>query len=847
MKKVSKPVAKPVAKKPAAKKGVAPKREIIHMPIIGQHVQEIRNLKTEDVAIDGRLDTLEAQVGALNSNTQPNRIKGNNTGSAAVMADLTPTQVTAMLDVMVGSGGSHKKGLVPDPPASAGSKLYLREDATWVDVLALAANMLLGNNTGSTATAAGLTPTQVTAMLDAFVAGVSPLKGLVPAPPSGAGTGKVLSASGWIDSSAAGLVTAGANTLKGNNTGVTAGVADLTPAQVRTLLGLVIGTDVQAWDADLDAIAALATTSFGRSILTLANEAGLTALLGLEVGTDVQAWDADLDAIAALATTSFGRSVLTQANAAALRTLAGVVIGTDVQAWDADLDAIAALATTSFGRSVLTLADAAAARATMGLGSAALQTANTVAETQASEGQLVRGDDPRLVAGGRTFKKLAQLGTAMNGFIAITSDDKLVTWGANNNQTVSRIPAVSDRPRLVTLNGTKTGEWVDCGGSAFNSWGLTSTGELWINGDNTSGQMGQGDVTNSGLRQRQLHKVVVSGRTFSQVLFSNGVDVAACSFWAVMDNGTLRGWGNNANGQLGVGDVAIRNTPTAVTIPAASSGQAVVSLACVGGGTSFMCRTADNKVHGCGFNNVGQLGLGNTTQQTTLQNVSGELATTLLGAGGVDAAANNFGIFQIITPSNTLRSAGYNGNGQLGDNSLTNRSTFVNTSLAATNVDALMQPYGNYLNTGYINTLNELWLVGAAGSGQLGQGNTTQSQVFIKPSGAWQGSVAMALISSFATPVVMVLTSSGTVWLAGASTQGQNGQGSLTAINVFTQIFMPEVIVDIRAIGAYNSTGCALLALGKSGKAYTWGFNTGGLCGQGHLNNMTEAAEVFLI
>ena len=112
-------------------------------------------------------------------------------------------------------------------------------------------------------------------------------------------------------------------------------------AAARTLIGAAIGTNVQAWDADLDAIAALATTSFGRSFLSLADAAAGRTLIGAAIGTNVQAWDADLDAIAALTTTSYGRSFLALADAAAARTLIGAVIGTNVQAFDATLAALA--------------------------------------------------------------------------------------------------------------------------------------------------------------------------------------------------------------------------------------------------------------------------------------------------------------------------------------------------------------------------------------------------------------------------------------------------------------------------------------------------------------------------
>ena len=50
------------------------------------------------------------------------------------MEDLTGTQATALLEAFVGSGASHKKGLVPTPGATPGTTKFLREDATWAQV-----------------------------------------------------------------------------------------------------------------------------------------------------------------------------------------------------------------------------------------------------------------------------------------------------------------------------------------------------------------------------------------------------------------------------------------------------------------------------------------------------------------------------------------------------------------------------------------------------------------------------------------------------------------------------------------------------------------------------------------
>lgn len=193
-----------------------------------------------------------------------------------------------------------------------------------------------------------------------------------------------------------------------------------------------LATVYQPLDSDLTAIAALSTTSFGRGLLALADASAARTALGLVIGTDVaaqsslasyQPLDSDLTAIAALTTTSFGRSLLALADAAAGRTALGLVIGTDVQAQDAELAAIAGLTSaadrlpyftgsgtaalapfTAAGRALVDDADASAQRTTLGLAaiassaSASDLTSGTVATARLGSGTansstFLRGDN----------------------------------------------------------------------------------------------------------------------------------------------------------------------------------------------------------------------------------------------------------------------------------------------------------------------------------------------------------------------------------------------------------------------------------------------------------------------
>ena len=179
-----------------------------------------------------------------------------------------------------------------------------------------------------------------------------------------------------------------------------------------------------------------------------------------------------------------------------------------------------------------------------------------------------------------------------------------------------------------------------------HSCAIAPSGELKCWGRNTSGQLGIG----SNESYNEIPQTVPG--LSSGVIAVSGGQSHTC---AILTAGEIKCWGSNESGQLGTGNYESSNTPVTVALP----GEPAIALAL---GAAHTCAVlADGSLKCWGSNQDGQLGLGyyggDSPVPLTVTGLSSNV--TAIAAGDAHTCA--------LTTQGGVKCWGWNGHGRLGD------------------------------------------------------------------------------------------------------------------------------------------------------------------------------------
>ena len=366
---------------------------------------------------------------------------------------------------------------------------------------------------------------------------------------------------------------------------------------------------------------------------------------------------------------------------------------------------------------------------------------------------------------------------AGQGFtVAIASDGSLRTWGSNtsgqlgNGQTTQ-----SDTPVSIVTGTTFSSV---AAGSNF-ALAIDSSGALWAWGDNTYGQLGYNTGATAVYNSTPKSLSVVAlgppaGTTWTAV--TTGSNFAA----AIDSNGLLWTWGSNASGQLGTTAASGSNTSTVLTQVTASGAAQGTTWTAVAAGSDFIVAIrSDNTLWAWGDNTSGQFGNGTTTSKSTPAPVGAVTTWTQIAAG------SNF-VVALRSDTTGFYTWGGNDHGQLGNNSTGNASSTPQLIEAGTTFSSLTA--GSDFALAIDNT-GALWAWGDNTSGQFGNNSTTSSstpvQIPISPTlSSGETWTAVAAGSDF----TVAMASDSSIWTWGGNESGQLGDGTVTNRSLPKQI-----------------------------------------------------------
>ncbi len=329
------------------------------------------------------------------------------------------------------------------------------------------------------------------------------------------------------------------------------------------------------------------------------------------------------------------------------------------------------------------------------------------------------------------------------------------------------------------------------------------------------------------------------------VLLNKKLTAIATGDWhnCVISDGEVYCWGWNDDGQLGNGSTTNTNVPVKVVQdPGMLAGKTVTQI---GTGEDNTCAIAGGEVYCWGWNGRGQLGDGTNTNRTRPVKIGGLLAGKTVTA----ISSGAFAWHMCAIADGEAYCWGENNKGQLGNGTNTNSNVPVQVTrdvgmLAGKTITAISAE-GELFSVRGVScaiALGEAYCWGWNGAGQLGNGTTTDSSVPRKVNqdiGMLAGKTAQQIGTGIEHTCTLA---SDEVYCWGNNSQGEIGNGTNNNSLLPVKVLQEPGLMGGKTVTKIVAGGYRACAVANN-TTYCWGNNSDGQLGNGTTIDSNKPVE----
>lgn len=345
---------------------------------------------------------------------------------------------------------------------------------------------------------------------------------------------------------------------------------------------------------------------------------------------------------------------------------------------------------------------------------------------------------------------------------------------------------------------------ISCSGGGHTLF-LMKNGTVKAVGYNTYGTLGDGTNTAKSAPVQVLN-------------VTNCIGVSAGTFHSLflLADGTCKAVGRSNYGALGIG--SFTDTNTAVVVVGLTN---CVDISAGNGFSLFLL--SDGTVKACGYNTLGQLANGNAVNQPSI-------VTVITGCKGI-AAGSNFSLF--LMNDGTVKAAGYNGYGQLGDG---NTATVVSTPVTTLGIANCVEVSAGLTHSLFLLSDGTVKSAGRNNYGQLGDGTIVDKKIVVSVSGITN---CIAIAAGYEHSLFLLNT--GKVKSVGRNNYGQLGDGTIVDKKIPVDVLNVTDCVTLTQGHNYSS-----LFIEKNGIIKSVGYNNYGELVIGSLTSQSTPIKSIL-